>query len=401
VQHHNIVFHQLLKHVPWPTLEALVAEHNAEPDPRGLTCKAQLIAMLYAQFSGAQSLREIDAALKSHGSKLYHLGGCAVSRSALATANASRPAAVFHGVLEALIAQLARGARRKLRDCVRLVDSTSVRLSGLSGWAGFSAEVFGAKAHIVYDPHADQPVYLAVTPARVNDITVAQAMPIEPGATYVFDLGYYDFAWWAKLDRAGCTIVTRLKKNTRLTLVEERPLAAGSPVLSDRLGHLPERLAGSRHNPMDGLVREVRVRHETGKVLRLFTNDLEASAEEIGALYVQRWAIELFFRWVKQTLEIGHFFGTSENAVRIQITIALIAFMLLRLAHDANQIVASRLGFTRLIRANLMHRRPVAALRGPEPPPQPDQRQARFDFKPRAANGHDVTKRCTAPNAAT
>ena len=96
---------------------------------------------------------------------------------------------------------------------------------------------------------------------------------------------------------------------------------------------------------------------ETGKVLRIFTNDLTASAQEIADLYKRRWAIELFFRWVKQTLKIGHFLGTSENAVRIQITVALIAFLLLRLAHDANKIVASPLAFARLIRANLMHRR--------------------------------------------
>ena len=122
----------------------------------------------------------------------------------------------------------------------------------------------------------------------------------------------------------------------------------GSSVLSDWFGYLPKRLAASRCNPMPGLVREVRVRIETGKVLRIFTNDLEAAAQEIADLYKRRWAIELFFRWVKQTLKIGHFFGTSENAVRIQITIALIAFVLLRLAHDATKIVASPLSFATL-----------------------------------------------------
>jgi hypothetical protein len=336
--------------------------------------------MLLAQFSEARGLREIEASLKSHAGKLYHLGGCPISRAALSTANASRSAAeVFGGLLSALMAQLQAGYRRKVKDCVRLIDSTSVRLSSLSGdWATFSNSVCGAKAHIIYDPDADQPLYLMVTAANVNDITAAQQMPIEAGATYVFDLGYYDFGWWARLDEADCRIVTRLKTNTPLAVVEERPVPGGTSILSDRTGHLPTRLAASRCNPMSKLVREIKVMIETGKVLRIFTNDLEASAKEIADLYRRRWAIELFFRWVKQTLKIGHFFGTSEIAVRIQITVALIAFLLLRLAHDATRIVKSPLAFARLIKANLMHRRLIGALLKSSPPPAPDQ--PRFDF---------------------
>jgi IS4 transposase len=351
VPHQNIVFHGVLKHIPWATFDRLVTEHNADWDERVVKTRAHLIAMLLAQFCGARSLREIETNLKSHAGKLYHLGGDTVSRSALSSANASRPAALFADLLAALMKSLQAGYRRKIGDCVRLIDSTSVPLSNLSGhWATFSAGVCGAKAHIVYDPDADQPLYLMVTPSNVNDITAAKQMPIEAGATYVFDLGYYDYGWWAMLDQAGCRIVTRLKSNTPFKIVEDRPVAPGSSILSDRTGYLPERLAASRRNPMPGLVREVRVVIETGKVLRIFTNDLTASAQEIADLYKRRWAIELFFRWVKQTLKIGHFFGTSENAVRIQIAIALIAFVLLRLAHDADKIVASPLAFARLIR---------------------------------------------------
>jgi hypothetical protein len=257
-----------------------------------------------------------------------------------------------------------------------------VRLSSASDWATFSTGVCGAKAHIVYDPDADQPLYLMVTPSNVNDITAAKQMPIEAGATYVFDLGYYDYGWWAELDRAGCRIVTRLKSNTPFEVAQDREVPPGSTVRSDRFGYLPKRLAASRRNPMPGLVREVRVTIETAKVLRIFTNDLDADAQEIADLYKRRWAIELFFRWVKQTLKIGHFFGTSENAVRIQITIALIAFVLLRLAYDATRIVASPLTFATLIRANLMHRRAIADLLRPTPPPPPPQ--PGFDFGPAA-----------------
>jgi hypothetical protein len=278
---------------------------------------------------------------------------------------------------------LQAGYRRKIGDCVRLIDSTSVSLSRLSSdWARFSTGVCGAKAHIIYDPDADQPLYLMVTPSNVNDITAAKQMPIEAGATYVFDLGYYDYGWWATLDQAGCHIVTRLKSNTPFEVREHRPVAPGSSILSDRTGHLPKRLAASRRNPMSGLVREVRVVIETGKMLRIFTNNLTASATQIADLYKRRWAIELFFRWVKQTLKIGHFLGTSENAVRIQIAVALIAFVLLRLAHDANKIVASPLAFARLIRTNLVERRSIADLLRPPPTSQPQQ--TGFDFGPYA-----------------
>jgi hypothetical protein len=399
VQHQNIVFHGLLKHIPWAVFDRLVEQHNADWDGRVVKTKAHLIAMLYAQFRGARSLRDIETNLRSHASKLYHLGGCTVSRSALSTANASRPVEVFGGLLSALMAQLQRGYRRKIGDCVRLIDSTGVQLSNLSrNWATFSAGVCGAKAHIIYDPDADQPLYLMVTPSNVNDITAAKKMPIEAGATYVFDLGYYDYGWWAALDEAGCRIVTRFKANTPFAVVEDRPVAPGSSILSDRTGHLPKRLAASRRNPMPGLVREIRVMIETGKVLRIFTNDLQASAQEIADLYKRRWAIELFFRWVKQTLKIGHFLGTSENAVRIQITVALIAFLLLRLAHDANKIIQSPLAFARLIQANLMHRRPIAELLATSSPPTAPK-QSNFDFGPsatRVAQRRRESRACVA-----
>lgn len=380
--HQTIVLHELTKYIPWGVHDRAVAEHGGD-DPRAFSAKAHLIGLLYAQFAGAQSLREIEAALRSHDGKLYHLGGRAASRSTLAEANASRPVEIFGGVLSAMMRQLQRGYRRKIGDCLRLIDSTSIRLSSFTrDWAAFSAGVCGAKAHIVYDPDAAQPLYLQVTKASVNDITAAKAMPVEAGATYVFDLGYYDYGWWARLHEAGCRIVTRLKANTPFETAEERAVPADSAILSDRTGYLPKRLASSRKNPLPDLVREVGVRIDTGKVLRLFTNDLNASAEEIADLYKRRWEIELFFRWIKQTLKIKHFLGTSENAVRIQITVALIAFMLLRLAHEANKIVESPLAFARLIRANLMQRRMIRDLLIPLHPPKCRQHHPLLDLWP-------------------
>lgn len=376
MRHQNSVFHTVLKHLPWGELERLVEVYGADQRRRGFSSKSQLVALLYGQLSGATSLREIEAGLSSHETQRYHLGIGRVRRSSLAEANAHRPSGVFAELFAVLVKQAHRGLRRKLDGTTYLIDSTSVPLTGRSGrWARFSAEVCGAKAHVVYDPDADQPVYAAVSAANVNDITAAKAMPIEAGATYVFDLGYYDYAWWAKLEDTGCRIVTRLKRNTPLSLVERRAVPAASNILSDSIGHLPARQAASRKNPFSKPVREVQVKIDTGKVLRILTNDLTASAQHIADLYKQRWAIELFFRWVKQTLKITRFLGTSENAVRTQIAVALIAFLLLRLAQATQTAVSSPLVFARLIRANLMHRRDLRNLLQPPPtvPPNPNQ----------------------------
>ena len=368
MRHQNSVFHSVLKHVPWAEFDRLVGIHGADARVRRLTTKSQLAALLYGQLSGAASLREIVTGLESHAARLYHLGAAPVRRSTLSEANMSRPHAVFGELLGAMLKQVNRGLRRKLAETTYLIDATGVRLSELSaGWARFSSGVCGAKVHVIYDADADCPIYAAVSAAKVNDITVAQQMPIEPGATYVFDLGYYDYTWWAKLDAAQCRIVTRFKANTPLEPVKELPVPEGSNILSDRIGFLPPRQAKSRRNPMQGAVREVRVVSETGKVLRILSNDLDAGAQEIAELYKRRWAIELFFRWIKQTLRITRFLGTSENAVRIQIAVALIAFLLLRLAQAAYKTVESPLAFARLVRANLMHRRRIDRLLQLEP----------------------------------
>lgn len=374
--HQNSVFHDLVKRVPWGEFERLVDAHNADKHVRRLPTKSQFIALLYGQLSGAVSLREIVGGLESHATRLYHVGAKPVSRSTLADANAQRPCAVFGELFTAMIAQAQRGLRRAIGEATYLIDSTSVRLSGLgSEWARFSAMACGAKVHVIYDPDADRPIYVAVTAAKVNDITAAQAMPIEAGATYVFDLGYYDYGWWAKMDAAGCRIVTRFKSNTPLTVKAEFEVPEGGSILSDRIGLLPQRQAKSRKNPFSAPVREVRVRIGTGKILRILCNDLDASAQEIADLYKRRWAIELFFRWVKQTLKIRHFLGTSENAVRIQIAVALIAFLLLRMAQTAQKVVQSALAFARLVRANLMHRRRIDRLIGGDPRPPIDSNQ--------------------------
>lgn len=367
MRHHNSVFRDLLKRVPWDDFEALAAAHGTDKHVRRLTTKSQLIALLYGQFSGAASLREIVGGLQSHSARLYHAGGRPVSRSTLADANRKRSSTVFSALFETLLARAQRGLRRTLGEATYLIDATPLALSGQGAqWAYFSTRASGAKLHVIYDADAERPVYAAVTPAKVNDIKVAQRMPVEAGATYVFDLAYYDYRWWADLDAAGCRIVTRFKKNTPLLEATERTVPNEGNILSDRIGLLPQRQARSRKNPFSKQVREVSVKIETGKVLRILSNDLEAPAREIADLYKRRWAIELFFRWIKQNLKIRHFLGNSENAVRIQTAVALIAYLLLQLAKADQKAVQSPLAFTRLVRANLMHRKRIDRLLEPD-----------------------------------
>ncbi|HTR16931.1 MAG TPA: IS4 family transposase [Acetobacteraceae bacterium] len=364
--HDNSVFHAMLKLLPDDDLERSVERHGAAQQARDFSFKSQLVAMLYAQFSGASSLREIEAGMHSHANRLYHLGARPAPRATLADANRQRPVAVFADLLGVMIKRAHRQLRRVMDGATYLIDSTSLMLNQRSAdWARFSAHACGAKLHVVYDPDADCPIYAAISAANVNDITVAQTMPIVAGATYVYDLGYYDYTWWVELDAAGCRIVTRLKRNTPLAVTETRAVQPGGAILSDRVGHLPSRQAYSRHNPFQKPVREVQVKIDTGKVLRIVTNDLTAPAQEIADLYKRRWAIELFFRWVKQTLKITRFIGTTENAVRIQIAVALIAFLLLRLAQATQTAITSPLTFARLVRANLMHLRSLRQLREP------------------------------------
>jgi len=381
VRHRNSVFHDLLKLVPWAVFDKLVDAYGADQGTRNFTSRQHLNALLFAQLSGAGSLRGIEAAMASHQSRLYHSGVVAPKRSTISDANRNRDFRVFSGLFEAMLARSGRGLRRKMADAVRLIDSTGLRLAGVgSQRARFSTSVFGAKAHVVYDPDLGRPLYHAVTAANVNDITAAKDMPIEAGATYVFDLGYDDFAWWAKLDALGCRLVTRFKTNTPLNSLREMPLPPGSAVVSDRIGFLPARQMMNRKNPMQDAVREIVVLTETGQTLRLLTNDLDASADEIADLYKRRWQIELFFRVMKQTLRITKFVGRSENAVRIQIALALIAYLLLRALQQITKDVHGFLELVRLVRANLMHRKDPTRLRNPPPPEPLDPTQLQLSF---------------------
>jgi hypothetical protein len=379
MRHQATVFEQIVQRFPWDRFDRHVRERGADDDQRGFTSRHHFLALLAGSLGGHQGLRPLIAGLAANSGAMRLLGGTAPPRSTLADANRDRPADLFVDLLLDLVGCVAnRANRRELRAAVRLIDATHLNLGlRMKRWCGLSQGHAAAKLHVVYDPAAQRPVYFALTEARTNDITAAKdLLPIEPGATYVFDLGYYDYAWWAGLHAAGCTFVTRLKSNTKLRQATERVVVPGSNVLADRQGFLPGRLALTRQNPFDHQGREITVRIDNGTVLRLFTNDLTSSAEAIAALYKERWQIELFFKWIKQNLRIARFMGESENAIRTQIAVAFIAYVLVRLAQDVQPKAIPAAVILLIVRTHLFVRRQLGRLLDPraplpDPPPAP------------------------------
>ena len=373
----DTVFGGLMKAFPRWRFDKLVRRHGADYRVRRLPSWTQFQAMVFAQLSGSRSLRETVGALERFPGIHTHLGMQPVRRSTLADANRVRPAALFEDVLEALVRELGASCGRHGREMLRLIDATRV----LVGKRIESWEADGCvKLHVVYDPGVDTPVCFAVTSVRMNDITPAKRFPIEPGATYVFDKGYYDFGFWAALDAEGCRFVTRLKKNSPTRLIETRAVDPEGSILADCVARLSTRLASSRKNPFDKPVRLVTVRIDSGREITLLSNDLDAPATEIAALYKQRWQVELFFKWVKQNLKIRHFLGASENAVRIQIVTALIAYLLLRLAQIGTGTELGLQAIARLVAKTTFQRRALTDLFEPPPdtPETHDQLQIPF-----------------------
>lgn len=344
------LFSTFMQHLPMGQFDRSVKLHKADKGVRTLSSRSHLGAMVIAQLAGAGSLRDVEAASAAHAGELRRLRMLPAARSTLADANAGRPPEVFEALIAPLFAALSPTQRRKAQEAVRILDATRILPgAGAGEWARFAAAQVAAKVHVVYDPQRQAPLFFEVSPGNVNDITVAKnQLPIKAGATYVFDLGYYDFGFWARLDQLGCRFVTRVKKNTPLTCLAERPVAAAGAILADRIVTLPERQAKRRKNPFAKPGRAILVRLDTGKTITLFSNDLESPAHAIADLYKARWQVELFFRWIKHNLQIRHFLGTSKNAVRIQVAVALVVYLVLRFLHRRSN---SRKSFTTFARS--------------------------------------------------
>ena len=384
------IFSKLLEPLDRRKFAAAVARHGADAYDKSFRSWEHLVALVFAQLGGMSSLRALEAGWNASAQHHYHLGAAGVSRSTLADAGARRPPAVFAEAFAMLAGQIDRRARRDAGAALRLVDSTPIPLGKLCGWAKSNGRTRGMKMHIAYDPGADLPRVLDVTHANVNDIAPGRAMALEAGATYVFDKGYCHYGWWAAIDAAKATFVTRPKANMRLCAVAARGPAQDDAVQDGAvqdgadwrgegfcvLADEEVRLASKGDSVLAIPLRRVRVACDDGRRFDILTNDLARTAAAIGALYKARWQVELLFRWLKQHLRIRRFLGNCENAVRLQLYAAMIAFALLRIAAAANKAKLPALRFAGLVASFLFERRSLAAIEKP-PPTNPSRKRDR------------------------
>jgi IS4 transposase len=358
-------FQQLMKGVPRAAFDQVVARHKAAKYCKHFKPWNHMTAMVYAQVSGAPSLRALESGFNAHASHHYHLGTSMLKRSTLSDANDKRSDVVFSEIAKMLMQQVSRKLRRQSEDLMYLLDSTSFTLKGqgFDNWtmSTRTRNTQGIKMHVLYEAKSEVPVQFDFSAANVNDIERAWSMPLEAGALYVFDKGYNDYNWWHKIDKAKALFVTRFKYNASLKALKQLdiPERAADLVLSDEIVEFRVKYpSGKRVNQYYGQpLRRVTVRRP-GKTtpLVLATNDFTSSALEIAQRYKERWGIELFFKWIKQHLKIKQFLGRSENAVRIQILTALISYLLVALLHHSKQLTTSLWDFLCLIRATLFQR---------------------------------------------
>lgn len=327
---------QVMKGLSRGAFERLVAQYDADKHCKGFSSYDHLVAMVFGQLSGAQSLRTLEAGFNSQQTHHYHLGTGRVSRSTLADANNKRTSAVFAATAEALMAQAGRRIRPRL-PLLKMLDSTTIHLAGrgLDEWAAASRTRCGQglKLHVLWDEGRGVPQHQRISRSTVNDRDMAVEMPLEADVTYVFDKGYCDYQWWYRIGATGSHFVTRFKRNAALVVQTRRriPAADRAVVLSDEIVVLKHTQArGGRPASPDLRLRRIAVAREgDDEALVLATNDLTRSASEIARCYRARWRIELFFKWIKQHLKVKRFLGRSENAVRIQLYCALITYLLL------------------------------------------------------------------------
>jgi uncharacterized protein DUF4372/DDE family transposase len=338
----KLVFAQLMDHLPWKTFGRIVERYGGDHRVREFSCANQFRCMAFAQLTYRESLRDIATCLRAQSVKLYHLGlRGAVARSTLADANEVRDWRIYAEFAQHLI----RIARRlyldepfavDLKETVYALDSTTIDLClTLFPWAPFRSTKAAIKLHTLLDLRGNIPSFIHISDGKLHDVNVLDLLVPEPGAFYVMDRGYIDFARLYLLHQAGAFFVTRAKSNFDTRRLYSAPTDRRVGVICDQTIAFNGRLAA---NDYPEQLRRIRFKvPESGKTLVFLTNNTALPALTIGALYKSRWQVELFFKWVKQHLRIKAFFGTSENAVKSQVWIAVSVYVLVA-------IVRKRLG---------------------------------------------------------
>ena len=331
------VFAQLVSFMDNFKFLRIVKKYEGDKYVKSFSCWNQLLTMMFGQLTNRESLRDLIVATEAHSGKLYHLGmGKSVTRSNLSKANEQRDYRIFEEFAYYMIDEARRKRQTeifKLGGSVYAFDSTTIDLClAVFDWAKFRSKKGGIKVHTLYDIEAQVPAFLHITTASVHDSKAMPQIPLEENAYYIFDRGYNDFGQLYRINAIGACFVIRAKNNVKYRVLSwKRRMPPG--VLSDSIIEFTV-YKSSKVYP-EKLRRVVYRDEESGVVYTYLTNDLESSALVIANLYKNRWSVELFFKWVKQHLKIKKFWGTSENAVRIQIYCAIITYCLVAIMqHD-------------------------------------------------------------------
>src|ERR1700736_6029579 len=377
MQYVNSIFGELLKPIDRRQFREIVERHDGNAYDKTFKSWDHLVTMVGAQLGRVTSLRGVEATVKANSHQHYHLGVSKAPRATLSRANARRPVGVFAETFAMLAKKADRHTRAEGAEMVRLIDSSPVPLGKMCEWAKWNGRIRGMKMHVVYHPGNDVPRCVEITPATVNDVEIGRQTELEAGATYVFDKGYYHFGWWKKINAANAFLVTRVKVNTRLRKTKSRyvrkTIGDGFRIIADA----DVMLASKGDSKLPIPLRRIKVKRDKGGTITLITNDLERTAVEIAALYKRRWQMELLFRWIKQHLNLGKFMGRNDNAIRLQIIAAMIAYLLLRLARRLNSLKMLDLRLAELVCQRLFMRKSIAEIDTP-PPVNPSKPKPKF-----------------------
>jgi len=327
------LFAQVMDFLPWKTFHRIVDRYGGDHRTRSLSCAEQFRVMAFAQLTYRESLRDIEVCLAAQAGKLYHMGiGAAVARSTLADANESRDWRIYFELAQRLIVK-ARALYVdeefgvELANTVYALDATTIDLClSMFPWAPFRSTKAALKLHTLLDLRGAIPTFIHISDGKMHDVNVLDLLVIEAGAFYVMDRGYLDFKRLYELDQARAFFVTRARRNLDARRLYSAPVNRDTGLVCDQTIALNGFYA-AKHYPSH--LRRIRYRDpESGKTLVFLTNQFALPALTICGLYRCRWQVELFFKWIKQHLRIKRFYGTSENAVRSQIWIAISVYVL-------------------------------------------------------------------------
>lgn len=358
------LFAQLMDFLPWTTFTRIVERRGGDRYVKSLACTEQFRVMAFAQLPYRESLRDIEACLSAQSAKLYHMGlRHEIKRSTLADANEARDWRIHAEFAQRLIEQ----ARKlyagdnfgiELENTAYALDSTTIDLCLLLfPWALFRTTKSAVKMHTLLDLRGNIPSFIHISDGKLGDVNVLDILMLEPGAIYVMDRGYLDFARLYLLHQAQAFFVTRAKSNTRFRRVYSAPADRSTGIICDQTVALTG--TTSRKDYPEHL-RRIRYKDaKTGKTLMFLTNNFVLPAATICALYKSRWQVELFFKWIKQHLRIKKFYGNSENAVKSQIWIAVSVYVLVAIIKKRLNLDASLYTLLQIFSVTLFEKMPL------------------------------------------